>query len=367
MTRVGYVGPLPPIRSGIAHHGASLVAALRDAGHAVTATSWHRQYPRLLYRRAERAHGVADDPTVRWMLRWWDPLSWVRAGRRHRGDDVLVTPWTVPVHAPHVLALMRAASVPTTIVVHNALPHESMPCSASAARAVLRRADHLVTHAASVAQECAHLAPGVPVSVVAMPPLLPVVRRPLPSGPLRLLVLGHIREYKGADVALRAMRRLVDAGHDVTLTIAGEPWDGRAEPWVDLVASLGIEDRVRLDLAFQTDARMSELIADHHVLLAPYRSATQSGTVAQALAQARPVVATRVGGLPDMVHDGENGALCRPGDEQSLCEAIERVASALDELAAGATRHAGSWDEVARVIAAGAGERPARLAAAGAR
>lgn len=364
MTRVGYVGPLPPIRSGIAHHGASLVAALRETGHTVNPTSWHRQYPRLLYRRAERAAGVAQDPTVRWLLRWWDPVSWVRAGRTHSGDDMLVTPWTVPVHAPHVLALMRAASVPTTIVVHNALPHESMPCSAAAARAVLRRADHLVTHAASVADDCAHLAPRVPVSVVPMPPLLPVVHRPLPSGPLRLLVLGHVREYKGTDVALRAVRRLIDAGHDVKLTVAGEPWDGRVEPWVELVESLGIADRAHLDLSFQTDARMSRLIADHHVLLAPYRSATQSGTVAQALAQGRPVVASEVGGLPDVVHEGENGALCAPGDEQSLCAAIERVAASLDELAAGATRHAGSWDEVARVVASGGLERTPRLVGA---
>lgn len=69
-------------------------------------------------------------------------------------------------------------------------------------------------------------------------------------------------------------------------------------------------------------------------VLLPYRSASQSGVVQLAFSYGRPVVATRVGGLPDAVRDGLDGILCDP-DPQDLAGAIRRVATEHERLASG--------------------------------
>jgi hypothetical protein len=98
--RITYIGPVPPFRGGIAQHGARTVQALIDAGRPVEVLSWARQYPKALYPGRERDPAAKPFPGARFLLRWWDPVSWVRAGRRARRGDLMVFPWVTPVQAP---------------------------------------------------------------------------------------------------------------------------------------------------------------------------------------------------------------------------------------------------------------------------
>ena len=348
MTTIGFVGPLPPTRSGIAQHGARLVEALRSTGQDVHAVSWSAQYPALLFRRPQVDPAATLEVESSRSLRWSSPWTWRRAAKSLDGVERLVMPWAVPVHAPAQLQIARALDVPLTILVHNSEPHERLPGARAAARALFRQADRLVVHAESEARRCRALAPDVPVSVVPMPANLRPVVRPLPDvRPIRLLCQGFVRPYKGFDLALRALRVLVDHGHDVRLTIAGEVWDGDTGAWEQLVADLGLDDVVDLRLDYATDQALVEQMADHHILLAPYRSATQSGVVAQALAAGRPVVATDVGGLPELVEHDRNGVVVAPDDVNALAGGVLRVAHSIRSFAAEALASAATWDDVA--------------------
>src|SRR5688572_14631686 len=97
-TDITFVGPVPPYGSGIAQHGGYLVTALRSRAD-VTVLSWHHQYPRLLFRHMQRSASAQPYPGARFLLRWWDPVSWVRAGRIARRSDIVVFTWTTPFHA----------------------------------------------------------------------------------------------------------------------------------------------------------------------------------------------------------------------------------------------------------------------------
>ena len=110
-----------------------------------------------------------------------------------------------------------------------------------------------------------------------------------------------------------------------------------------------------LHLRYAADDEVNDLLAKHHAALLPYRSATQSGIAPIALAAGRPVVATAVGGLRDVIRDGQNGTLAEPGDAASLAEAIERCAADLPTLAAGTTSSASTWDDVAAAVVRAAG------------
>jgi glycosyltransferase involved in cell wall biosynthesis len=276
---------------------------------------------------------------------------------------VVVMTWITPFHALPYWVMMRAARpARVTAVVHNATPHEKLPFQRRLTRWVLGRCDGLVAHSATVADELAELAPEVEVHVAPLPPLVQVQARPLPprepgSDGLRVLFFGFVRPYKGVDVALEAIALLRDRGLHVSLTVAGEFWEP-LEPWYARVHRLGLDDRVDVRPGYVSDAAVDELLASHHAVVMPYRSATQSGVVPLAMAAERPVVASAVGGLAEFVTEGVNGTLAEPGDASSLADAIERCALKLEPLAANTRGCLTTWEAVSDAVFKAAGLAP---------
>jgi len=349
--RICYVGPVPPIRGGIAQHGAKLVSALRAAGQDVRVVSWAAQYPRLFFKGTQAEVRGAGDETTRFSLRWWSPLSWVGAGREAGRADLVVFPWVTSAHAPQLWTVLASAgSTPAVAIVHNARPHEPLPLDRALLGSVLRRVRGVVVHSAGGAEELSGLARGPRVVSVPHPPNLALEPTALPARPpLALLFLGFVRPYKGLDLALDALAVLARRGADFRLTVAGEFW----EPVADMAARLerlGLAERVDLRPGYVADEEVAALLARHHLVLAPYRSATQSGVVPLAFAAGRPVVATAVGGLPEVVREGETGALAPPSDPVAFADAIERAAADLESLAARAPSAVASWSAVARAV-----------------
>jgi glycosyltransferase involved in cell wall biosynthesis len=95
---------------------------------------------------------------------------------------------------------------------------------------------------------------------------------------------------------------------------------------------------------------VAQLLADHHLVVAPYRDATQSGIVPLAQAAGRPSVVTPVGGLARQITDGLDGVVAEGVDSQSISRAIVRAAARLDALAAGAADAAPKWSAFADAV-----------------
>jgi glycosyltransferase involved in cell wall biosynthesis len=345
-----YAGLLPPFEGGIAQHGANLTAAFTATGDQVHACSWRAPYPRRLY-PGELIDPRSDPrPGVRYELSWAEPLSWWRIGRKARDGDALVLPWVTTVHAPATEVLIRAAApTPTIGIVHNVIPHERHPFDAALTRRVLRRLHGAVVHARAVARDLTDLAPDVPIAVVPHPPNLSIDPSPLPPmPPLRVLVFGFVRAYKGVELALDAIALLRDRDVPVTMTIAGRFWEP-VDRWRDELRTRGLGDVVTLEPGYVPDEAVGPLFARHHLVLAPYRSATQSGIVPLAYAAGRPVVSTNVGGLAEAVHEGRTGTLCDPTGPD-LAAGVERVLDDLPQLAAGAGAATTTWRDVARAV-----------------
>lgn len=347
-----YVGPVPPLRGGIAQHGARLVDALVDAGHSVEVVSWAAQYPRRLYPGEERDPSAREFRGARFSLKWYSPITWWRAGRAARGGDLLVFPWVTPFQAPMYWLMMKGAGrrTPAVSIVHNPLPHERRAIDAPLTRLVLKRLRGAVAHAKGAALEIERMVPGLTVQSVPMPPLLPAQRSPLPHrSPPRLLFLGFVRPYKGLEDALEAVRLLRERGEDVEFTIAGEFWEP-VDDWRRRISALGLTDHVNLRPKYVPDDELAHLLAEHHLVVLPYRTATQSALVPLAYAAGRPVVATRVGGLSEAVEDGVTGHLAPPRDPEALADAVHSALANLEALAARASRASARWSDVANAV-----------------
>ncbi|HVG22985.1 MAG TPA: glycosyltransferase family 4 protein, partial [Thermoanaerobaculia bacterium] len=109
------------------------------------------------------------------------------------------------------------------------------------------------------------------------------------------LFFGHVRPFKGLDVALRAWPLLKTR---VTLLVAGEAWWNSEEEYRSLARGL---DNVRFDFRYIPDAEIATYFAAADVVLAPYRIEAQSGVALTAFHFARPVIASDAGGLPEIV------------------------------------------------------------------
>lgn len=140
--------------------------------------------------------------------------------------------------------------------------------------------------------------------------------------PGRIVFVGRLRSPKRVDLALEALRRLRAAVPEATLDVAGDgPLRSELE---ELATRLGVADRVRF-LGSRTD--LPGLLLDAHclVLASDYEGCPLS--VLEAMAAGVPVVATSVGGIPELVVDGETGVLTPPGDAEGLATALRDVLS----------------------------------------
>ena len=375
--RVAVLAPVHPMTVGAAAFNTAMVHALRQRCE-VDVVGWRRHYPPLLYRGSERdeqSSSVAEE-RVDAVLDWASPRTWRIALDRLDGfgASALVLPWVHAVMSPPYRWLLRHApgSVRRAVICHNVVPHEPFPGARFLTRSVLANADLLVTHAPHQAVELAELDLGdIPVLEAFHPRFVSEDLAPAPSSDeivaerrrlgdpdVSLLFFGAVRPYKGLDIALEALAEL-DRSADVKLVVAGRFWEDR-HAYEKLVDRLGIRARVEIRDGYvaNDDAALAFSAADAVVL--PYRTATQSGVAQLAFAYGKPVVATRVGGLPAAIAHDRTGYLVPPADAAALADGITRVVSEPERFRAAiaAERESTSFARYAELLA-GALERAA--------
>ncbi|HWH46511.1 MAG TPA: glycosyltransferase family 4 protein [Burkholderiales bacterium] len=138
--------------------------------------------------------------------------------------------------------------------------------------------------------------------------------------PGTFLFFGRVLAYKGLRYLLDAGDILHSRGHAFRVIVAGTGSDLElhrqriaSAPWVELI------DR------YIAPAEVPGLFRRAMSVVLPYTDATQSGVSAMALGCSRPVIATDVGDVPDVVIDGKTGFMIPPRDAQALADAMEKV------------------------------------------
>jgi glycosyltransferase involved in cell wall biosynthesis len=142
------------------------------------------------------------------------------------------------------------------------------------------------------------------------------------SGPVRFVALGRLDPRKGLDLALAALARVPGAMLDVV-------GDGGARASLERLAEdLGVRSRVRFT-GFAGDVR--DAIASADVALSSSRDEGLGVALIEAMAMERPVVAVPVGGLTEVVCDGETGWVAGRRDVEALARAMQEAVDAPTE------------------------------------
>jgi len=139
----------------------------------------------------------------------------------------------------------------------------------------------------------------------------------------RLLVVAALIPEKGVDTAIRALVHVRRRHSQATLTVVGV--GPEREALERLATAEDVSGAVEW-LGMRND--VPKIMAEHDIVLVPSRWGEAFGlTLAEAMAAGRPVVASRVGGIPELIEDGVNGLLVPADDEVAWDESISRLLS----------------------------------------
>ncbi|WP_434655852.1 glycosyltransferase family 4 protein [Thermoanaerobacterium thermosaccharolyticum] len=129
-----------------------------------------------------------------------------------------------------------------------------------------------------------------------------------------ILFFGRISKYKGIEVLLRAFKIIKTDIKDAKLMIVGS---GDMTEYKELID--GLKD-IEVINRWVRDEEVGSFFLKADFLVVPYIDASQSGVIPTAYSFSMPVVASRIGGIPEQVDDGKTGFLVEPGDENELAE-----------------------------------------------
>lgn len=227
-----------------------------------------------------------------------------------------------------------ATGAPLVVYFHRWYTPDMLP---NYGRKILRR--HActmlaVSHQTKTALMCSGLDPARihvvhnPVDVPGMEKLAArPLEAPLPQAdrPVRILLAASIEELKGHLVAVRALRKMLDAGYDAVLWLAGSVTvESYGRQLRCLIEQSGLVDRV-VFLGQRHD--MPQVMAASTCLILPSRSEGHPRVLLEAMSLAKPVAATPVGGNLDMVFPNMTGQLFDVGDADGLAQCLARYAA----------------------------------------
>jgi glycosyltransferase involved in cell wall biosynthesis len=341
------VGPAYPYRGGISHFTTVLTHEF-EKDHEVLVVNFKRLYPSFLfpgktqYDESKSPVSVESARTIDSL----DPFSFWKTARtiaRFEPDLVVFQWWQPFFGVAYFLILwflkrfMRGKPVSIVILCHNVLPHESSPVDRMLIKIGFRQASSFLVHSTEDEANLRRLKKDPRVRVHPLP-VFDMFRHggytktdakaALGIEGRIVLFFGYVRDYKGLNILLDGFAGC--AGRiDATLMIVGEFYGGK-ENYIAKIDQLGIADRVIVVDQYVPNEEVEKYFAACDVVALPYLSATQSAIVQVAYSFDKPVIVTRVGGLPEVVEDGSTGFVVPPRDPGAVGDALVKFFEASD-------------------------------------
>ncbi len=332
LQKIVMVGPVFPFKGGISHYTGLMFRNLNQK-YDVSMISYKMQYPKILFRKEQRDYknDAFKIENTEYLINTSNPFNWSPVAKRIRElkPDLVIFQWWHPYFAFCYKAIIkRLKGVKILFLCHNVFPHERFPMDNKLTKSTLSKGDYFIVHSKMDAEDLLSIKSDAKYKVAVHPTYNAFKFENADKGTSReklglspsekvLLFFGFVREYKGLKHLIRALPQITEKFLDAKLLIVGDFGKNKQE-YIDLIDSLGVGNHLKIYDDYIPDREVEKFFAAADLVVLPYESATQSGIVQIAYGFNKPVIATKVGGLPEVVLDGKTGYIAQPQNPKEI-------------------------------------------------
>jgi glycosyltransferase involved in cell wall biosynthesis len=326
-----------PLRGGIAHFVGLLYKELVK-NNFVNVITFKRQYPSFLFpgKSQFEAEDNLEKIPSEVLVDSINPFNWIKIGKKIKNDapDLLIFKYWLPFFGPCFGTISKIARknkrTKVLVICDNIIPHEKRFFDQAFTKFFLKYVDYFVVLSETVKKDLLSFLPKAKHKLLVHPVYsnfgnsvdkIKAKKKLNINAERVILFFGFIRDYKGLDVLLNAMPLLSEL--NVKLIVAGEFYSDK-EKYLKLIDELEIKSSVHLFNDFIPTNEVKYYFSAADAVVLPYKSATQSGIVQIAVNFIKPVIAANVGGLGEVIKDGETGYIVEKETPLILAEAIKK-------------------------------------------
>lgn len=330
------IGPVYPYKGGISHYTGLLSRTLAKK-YDVETVSYKLQYPKFMFKKEQKDYGnkTFEIPDTKYWIHTANPFNWLSSAGKIRklSPDLIIVQWWHPYFAPcYQIMLACLKKYPILFVCHNVLPHERFPMDKILTKATLKKGKYCVLHSKEDESNLKLLLPDMEYRRTVLPTYNAFKLKNISREDARaqlglsgqekmLLFFGLVRKYKGLKYLIQAAPALLREDPSIKIYIIGD-FGGSKDTYLEMIEATGVRGSFVIRDGYIPDAEVEPYFAAADLNICPYESATQSAIVQIAFGFGLPVIATRVGGLPEAVTDNKTGYVVEPCDPAALAEAV---------------------------------------------
>ncbi len=325
-----------PLRGGIAHFNGLLYNELLK-NNQVEVITFKRQYPSLLFPGKSQVEGGETPEKIpsSVIMDSINPFNWIKVGRivKKKNPDLIIFKFWMPFFAPCFGTITKIAKsnkkTKALVICDNVIPHEKRPGDIFLTKWFFKSVNYFVTMSKSVENDLKSLFPNSKSSLLFHPiysnfgeiiPKEEAKKRLAVKTDKVMLFFGFIRDYKGLDTLIEAVN-LLKGELDFTLIVAGEFYSDK-EKYLSLIEKYNLSEYIKLCTDFIPTEEVKYYFSASDVVVLPYKDATQSGIIQIANNFNKPIIATNVGGLGEVIYNDKNGYLVEKENPAKLADAI---------------------------------------------
>ncbi len=343
--KIVIVGTAYPMRGGIAQFN-SLLYKYLSVNNDVKMFSFKRQYPEILFpgktqfEQGEPAFKIPDDRNVI-SVDSINPINWISTGIKiaQEKPDLIIFKYWLPFFAPCFAVISHIAkkfsNTKVLFICDNVIPHEKRFGDEFLTKLAFGQVDYFVVMSKTVEEDLKKFNQGKPYKLI-QHPVYNIFGDKVSKEEAKefifkeysidvrkenvILFFGFIRRYKGLNFLIEAMLEILKKVN-LKLLVVGEFYEDEIK-YTEQIKNLKLEESVRVVSDFVPDSNVKYFFSACDVVVLPYADATQSGIIQIAYHYDKPVIATNVGGLSEVVRNNETGFIIEPKNPVAISDAV---------------------------------------------
>ena len=318
------IGPFYPYRGGISDTNKELCESLINNGHKVEIINFKLLYPKVLFPGKTQFQKITEKKNLKSyrIVNTLNPFSWIRVVKKINGlkADLIITTYWTGLLSPCYYFINKFVNnkVIKIGIIHNVISHEKRLIEKQLIKLYLKGLDKYVTLSKNVSNQIEKIykkTNGIKL-FHPLPTKFGVKENKIKSKKLLglnikdkyILFFGLIRKYKGLEILINSMPKILEINPNIKLLIVGENYISMKK-YYQLIDKLNISSSIIIKNKFIDNDKIKYWFSSSELVVIPYSKASQSGITALSFQFEVPTVSSNIDGLKELISDNESGYL----------------------------------------------------------